>query len=126
MMFSLGELDREDAEKCELQWQALRVIAREIKPWMTPKEAYSACKHAIDTEVGYEGSWDCHSIGLDVMEDPWLGVGVVRRESDILRFEPNSVICIEAGSGAEQSFVMGEESLHRISALPQKLHVIPI
>ena len=124
MMFSISEPTPEVRDQADLQWQAMGAIVQEMKPGMSAKEAYEACKEAIDNQVGYQGAWDCHSIGLDVMEDPWMGIGNERRESEQLTFEPNTVICIETGSGAEQTFVMGEEGLHCLSILPQKLHII--
>lgn len=124
IMLSVGDPGQEVRMQADQQWRVMDVIVREIKPGMSAKDAYQACQEAIDREVGYQGAWDCHSIGVDVMEDPWIGIGSERRESDEITFEPNTVICIEAGSGAEQTFVMGSEKLHRMSKMPQKLHIV--
>ena len=124
IMLTVGEPDDQVRIQAEQQWRVMDVIVREIRPGMSAKEAYETCQTAIQAEVGYEGAWDCHSIGVDVMEDPWIGIGSQRRESDEITFEPNTVICVEAGSGAEQTFVMGPEKLRAMSTMPQKLHVV--
>jgi len=122
--FCLGDPPRRIVGEYEQRWRAVRRVSEVIRRGMSAKGAYEAAKDVIDREVGYSGKWDCHGIGLDVLEEPLMGIGSNRNELEDLILEPNTVICIEAGAGVEQTYVMGETGLHRLSTLPQQLHVI--
>ena len=124
IIFYLGTPPPEIEEKCDLKWRAVSLAASKMKRGMTAKTAFEVINEALERELGYDGSWDCHGIGLDVLEEPLIGLGEQRRESEEITLEPNTVLCIEAGLGAEQTYVMGEERFHCLSTLPQKLHII--
>lgn len=122
--FCLGDPPRHIVEEYEQRWRVVRRVSEVIRIGMSAKEAYETAKDVVDREIGYTGTWDSHGIGLDVLEEPLMGIGSNRNELEDLILELNTVICIEAGPGVEQTYVMGETGLHRLSTLPQQLHVI--
>lgn len=57
--------------------KGLAAAAREMTPGASPSKVQRAVLHAIESEGASSSYWSGHSLGLDVLEHPWIGLDVV-------------------------------------------------
>jgi len=109
------------------------IIMQTLKPGMTERDAYVACKEALEAELGKE-VWErkgpglpeigvvLHSIGLTGHEQPWIDWhDPVEAHDNELTFEANSVLSVEP-IHIEDDFVLRENGFERITRLPREIY----
>jgi Xaa-Pro aminopeptidase len=134
-MVAFGEADELTVRMNAAVTAGLAAGAATMRPGMRPDEVQRAILDAVAEHGARSSYWSGHGIGLDVIEEPWLGLDVVQdrdvpsewilEEGMVLSNHPYAVDCDGRGAGyMANTYVVRASGGEALSSKPLDLYVV--
>ncbi|MDJ0349587.1 M24 family metallopeptidase [Cryobacterium sp. PH29-G1] len=115
--------------------KGITAAAAAMKPGTSPNAVQQSVLAAIESEGAVSSYWSGHSLGLDVLEQPWIGLDVVEDDggqaSDIIEvgnvftIHPMVVDQVKKRSGyMSDTFVIESDGARKLSEFSTALHCL--
>jgi Xaa-Pro aminopeptidase len=113
----------------------LAAAAERMQPGARPQDVQRAILEAVEAEGARSAYWSGHGIGLDVIEEPWVGLEVVQDAEATSEWviEPNMAISLhpfvadvdgQAMGYMAETFITSDGPAEACSQVPLSIHVV--